>query len=127
MSAELPPSTAMGSRSLLSVVIPVYYNEENLPVTWQALARVLAELPEGTDWEVVFVDDGSGDGSYQKLLELREQEGESIRVVKLSRNFGQVAAILAGLSKASGDICVVMSADLQDQPELIRICRIRRS
>ncbi|MBW2697985.1 MAG: glycosyltransferase, partial [Deltaproteobacteria bacterium] len=100
MSAELPPSTAMGSRSLLSVVIPVYYNEENLPVTWQALARVLAELPEGTDWEVVFVDDGSGDGSYQKLLELREQEGESIRVVKLSRNFGQVAAILAGLSKA---------------------------
>ena len=105
--------------ALLSIVVPIYYNEENIPVTWSALRSTLENLPGEIDWEVVFVDDGSGDASFDALLALREREPGRIRLVKLSRNFGQVPAILAGLEQARGDCCVVMSADLQDPPELI--------
>ncbi len=104
---------------LVSVVIPVYFNEQNLPVTWQALEAALEGLPDNIQYEVVFVEDGSGDRSYEKLCELQAAFPDRVRVVKLSRNFGQVAAILAGLHSARGNACVVMSADLQDPPELI--------
>jgi dolichol-phosphate mannosyltransferase len=107
------------SSRLLSLIVPVYYNEENIPVTWAAVSETLAALPKGMEWEIVFVDDGSGDASYEKLVELQEREPDRVRVVKFTRNFGQVAAILAGLQRAAGDCCVVMSADLQDPPELI--------
>ncbi|MDX2169323.1 MAG: glycosyltransferase family 2 protein [Deltaproteobacteria bacterium] len=103
----------------VSVVIPVYFNEANLPLTWAALETALRDLPADCDWEVVFVDDGSGDRSYEALLALRAAAPDRVHVVKLTRNFGQVAAILAGLREATGDCCVVMSADLQDPPELI--------
>jgi glycosyltransferase involved in cell wall biosynthesis len=105
--------------TLVSLVIPVYHNEENIPVTWQALADTLARLPAEYTYEVVFVDDGSGDRSYDKLVEVFRAMPERVRVVKLTRNFGQVSAILAGFRVARGDCCVVMSADLQDPPELI--------
>lgn len=104
---------------LLSVVIPVYFNEQNIPITWPALQETLGRLPDSFRWEVVFVDDGSGDRSYERLKEVHASAPERVRVVKLTRNFGQVAAILAGLRAAQGDCCVVMSADLQDPPELI--------
>jgi len=104
---------------LLSLIIPVYYNEENIPVTWKALAAPLAALPDGLEWEVIFVDDGSGDDSYARLREIQQEAPERVRIVKLTRNFGQVAAILAGMKLARGDCHVVMSADLQDPPELI--------
>jgi len=104
---------------LLSVVIPVYFNEENIPATWAALEATLRRLPAGLRWEVIFVDDGSGDRSFERLREVFRLHPDSVRVVKLTRNFGQVAAVLAGLQEARGDCCVVMSADLQDPPELI--------
>jgi glycosyltransferase involved in cell wall biosynthesis len=109
----------MRDAPLVSVVIPVYYNEDNIPATWAALEATLQKLPEEFDWEVVFVDDGSGDGSYARLVALFEARPDRVRVVKLTRNFGQTAAILAGLREVRGDCCVVMSADLQDPPELI--------
>lgn len=105
--------------ALVSVVVPVYFNEGNIPVTWAALESTLRRLPDDHRWEVIFIDDGSGDRSYEKLTEVFEQTQERVRVVKLTRNFGQVGAILAGLREARGDCCVVMSADLQDPPELI--------
>ena len=105
--------------SLVSVVIPVYFNEENIPVTWPALALALEKLPEDHSWEVIFVDDGSGDRSYQRLEEVFDAAPDRVRVVKLTRNFGQTAAILAGLREVRGDCCVVISADLQDPPDLI--------
>jgi dolichol-phosphate mannosyltransferase len=105
--------------ALVSIVIPVYFNEENIPVTWAALEATLRRLPDDCRWEVIFVDDGSGDRSYERLTEVFEQARDHVRVVKLTRNFGQVGAILAGLKEACGDCCVVMSADLQDPPELI--------
>jgi glycosyltransferase involved in cell wall biosynthesis len=114
-----PDQEAIRTTALVSVVIPVYFNEENIPVTWAALESSLSLLPSGHDWEVVFVDDGSGDRSYEKLLEVAAAVPARVRVVKLTRNFGQVAAVLAGLRQARGDCCVVMSADLQDPPELI--------
>jgi dolichol-phosphate mannosyltransferase len=104
---------------LLSVVVPVYYNEDNIPVTWEALRNALAKLPADLDWEVVFVEDGSGDRSYERLLEVARAEPQRVRIVKLTRNFGQPAAVLAGFREARGDACAVISADLQDPPELI--------
>ena len=103
----------------VSVVVPVYYNEDNIAPTWSALSAALAELPGDLTFEVIFVDDGSGDASYARLEALHRSEPGHVRVVKLTRNFGQVPAILAGLAHARGDCCVVMSADLQDPPELI--------
>lgn len=105
--------------TLLSVVIPVYFNADNIPATWAALRDALSALPPDLDWEVVFVDDGSGDRSYEALLAVHAAAPERVRIVKLTRNFGQVPAILAGFHAAQGDACAVMSADLQDPPELI--------
>lgn len=117
MSAGAAPS--MARPSLLSVVIPVFYNAANIPVTWPALVEALEALPSGVDWEAVFVDDGSPDGSYDALLAVHAAAPDRVRVIKLTRNFGQVPAILAGLRAAQGDACAVMSADLQDPPALI--------
>jgi glycosyltransferase involved in cell wall biosynthesis len=108
-----------GGVVLVSVVIPVYYNEGNIPVTWEVLREALSRLPVGHRFEVIFVDDGSGDRSYERCRELQTRHPDLIRIVKLTRNFGQTSAILAGLSQARGDCVVVMSADLQDPPELI--------
>lgn len=103
--------------TLVSVVVPVYFNAETLPTLVDKLRGVAAELPE-MDFEFLFVDDGSGDRSFAILR--REAEADSrVRALRLSRNFGSNAAILAGLTHARGDGCVVIAADLQDPPELI--------
>jgi dolichol-phosphate mannosyltransferase len=102
----------------LSLIIPVYFNAKNLPVTYAKLCQqVLNELE--LDYELIFVDDGSGDNSWQVLQELK-QKNPKIKLVKLSRNFGSHAAILAGLTQAQGDAATVISADLQDPPEIIK-------
>jgi dolichol-phosphate mannosyltransferase len=97
--------------------VPVYFNAETLPALLAKLRGVAHELPT-FDFEYVFVDDGSGDGSFAILR--REAESDArVRALRLSRNFGSNAAILAGLTHARGDCCVVIAADLQDPPELI--------
>jgi dolichol-phosphate mannosyltransferase len=102
-----------------SIVIPVYYNEGELRTTFEAIEReVILENPE-LSGEVVFVDDGSGDGSLAELLELHAEHPEIVRVIKLTRNFGQPAARLAGLSFARGRCVMSMSADGQDPAELL--------
>ena len=103
--------------STVSVVVPVYWNEATLPALVERL-RAVGEQLRPDELELLFVDDGSGDDSFALL----QQEAESdprVRVVRLSRNFGSNAAILAGLTYASGDAVVVLAADLQDPPELI--------
>lgn len=101
----------------LSVGIPVYNEQEVLP---ELLARLLAVLDkiDGGPHEVIFVDDGSDDGS-RRLLEDAAARDARIRVVVLSRNFGHQAALGAALDYATGDAVVLMDADLQDKPELI--------
>src|SRR5437660_900836 len=101
---------------LLSLVIPVYNEEEALPSLLEAIRPVLDAI--GCHYEIVFVDDGSSDGS-RRLLAGAAADDPRVKVLGFSRNFGHQAAITAGLDFASGDAVVVMDADLQDPPELL--------
>jgi len=103
--------------SLLSVVVPVYQNALHLPELVARLNAACASVPDLTT-ELLFVDDRSRDDSFAVLCRLAAAE-KHLRVVRLSRNFGSNAAILAGLHHAQGDVVVVITADLQDPPELI--------
>ena len=104
----------------LSIVVPVYFNEENLLSLYTDLKeKVLDKLPDyKLDYEIVFVDDGSKDKSYEVLENIAKLDKKVI-LVKLSRNFGEHAAILAGLSKCTGDFAVRKAADLQEPSEMI--------
>lgn len=101
----------------LSIIIPVYFNQDNLlPLYNDIREKVLVHLD--TDYEIIFVDDGSKDNSYSVMQELAKLDSHII-LVRLSRNFGEHAAILAGLSKCTGDCAVRKAADLQEPSELI--------
>lgn len=100
----------------ISIIIPVYYNEKNLPLTYAKLKESV--LDKVQDYELILVDDGSEDNSWQVMQELRKQDNK-VKIVKLSRNFGSITAQLAGLSYATGDCATVIAADLQDPPHII--------
>jgi len=101
----------------LSVAIPVHNEESVLPELLQRLRKVLEELPGGPH-EIVFVDDGSTDGTFDRLGAAAREDSRII-AISLSRNFGHQAAISAALDHASGDAVVIMDGDLQDVPEVI--------
>jgi polyisoprenyl-phosphate glycosyltransferase len=101
----------------ISIVVPVYFNELNLNDTIPQLLLLEEGLPH-YNLELVFVDDGSRDRSLEILLDFQKQYPKQIKVVKLTRNFGSMAAIQAGLCIAQGDCVGMISADLQDPPEL---------
>ncbi len=101
----------------ISVVVPVYFNAASLPLLHQRLTEVAAQVPQ-SEFEYVFVDDGSADDSFDVLRALAARDAR-VKVLRLVRNFGSNAAILAGLAHACGDGVVVITADLQDPPELI--------
>ena len=100
-----------------TIVVPVYYNELNLPETIPQLLALSQKL-DGYHYELIFVDDGSQDRSLEILRDFQQKYPEKIRVVKLTRNFGSMAAIQAGMTVASGDCIGMIAADLQDPPEL---------
>ena len=102
----------------LSIVTPCYFNEKNLRDTYREVRDTVFDVCTDYDWEWVLVDDGSQDGTYAVALELQEQDSR-IKIVKLTRNFGEFRAIVAGLSVAEGEAVAVISADLQDPPSLI--------
>lgn len=102
---------------IFSIVVPVYYNELNLPDTIPQLMRLGNDLPSYR-LELVFVDDGSGDRSLDILLDFQERYSEIIKVIKLTRNFGSMSAIQAGFTVATGDCVGIIASDLQDPPEL---------
>ena len=104
------------SRKLLSIVVPVFNEAENLELLHRSVASSAAGLDR--DWELILVDDGSSDGSDELMRELRARDPH-VRYVKLSRNFGQQTALCAGLDAARGDLIMIMDADLQDPPEMI--------
>ncbi len=102
--------------SKISIVVPVYYNADTLPLLYEDMKeKILGKL---SDYEIVFVDDGSGDESWKVMNDIRSLD-ENVKCIKLSRNFGEHAAILAGLSNCSGDCAVTKQADLQEDSELI--------
>ncbi len=98
----------------LSIVIPVYNELESLHLLFESLSDQLIALQN--DWEVIFVDDGSTDESTNILTDLAKNYPETIRTIIFRRNYGQTAAIAAGIDHAEGDIIVLMDADLQNDP-----------
>jgi len=105
------------TKKKLSIVVPVYFNEPNLPDTIPQLLALGDDLPD-YNLELVFVEDGSRDRSLELLLDARKKFPNQIKVVKLTRNFGTMPALQAGLTVATGDCIGVIAADLQDPPEL---------
>jgi glycosyltransferase involved in cell wall biosynthesis len=99
----------------LSIIVPVYNEVENLKPLYEATLRAMDCLPR-VEWELILVDDGSSDGSQTLLQELVQQDGCHARAVILRRNFGQTAAIAAGIDHSQGDVIVLMDADLQNDP-----------
>lgn len=98
----------------LSLIIPVYNEQDNLPMLFDAIYQTMNSL--GKTWEVILVDDGSRDDSLSVLKEYAEKDPQHVRVISFRRNFGQTAAIAAGLDYSQGDIIVLLDADLQNDP-----------
>ena len=102
----------------VSIVIPCYFNELNIPETYTVLKQDVLNKRSDIDFELIFVDDGSRDKTLDELKKIQKMDGR-IKIIKLSRNFGEFRAIVAGMSQATGEAIAVMSADLQDPPYLI--------
>jgi glycosyltransferase involved in cell wall biosynthesis len=98
----------------LSIVIPVYNEVESLPLLQKSICEALKDLKRS--WEVIYVDDGSRDGSVALLTELAAQDAKHVVVVEFRRNFGQTTAIAAGIDHALGDVIVFLDADMQNDP-----------
>lgn len=103
-------------KKILSVVVSVYNEEQALPLFYQTAKPILEAL--SWDYELLFVNDGSRDGS-RRLLEQMAEQDKKVRVISFSRNFGHEAAMIAGVDYASGDAIVCMDADLQHPPQCI--------
>jgi glycosyltransferase involved in cell wall biosynthesis len=103
----------------LSLIVPVYNEEENLPILMEAIC--LSLQPLNREWEVIFVDDGSTDRGLDVLKRLVENDPEHVRVLVFRRNFGQTAAIAAGIDHSRGSIIVLLDADMQNDPADIPI------
>lgn len=101
----------------ISVIIPVYYNQDNLKPLYKDIQEKLYSHAE-YEWEIVMVNDGSQDSSYSIMQELAATDAR-LKIISLSRNFGSHAAMLCGLSKCTGDCAVVKAADLQEPTELV--------
>jgi len=101
----------------LSIIIPVYNNELNLRPLYEKLSKEVLNK-NNIKYEIIFVDDGSEDNSYSKLLKLREKD-KNIKIIKFTRNFGAYTAIFAGLKYANGNCMLIIPADLQTPPKLI--------
>ncbi len=101
----------------LSVVIPVYNESGNLEQLYQRLTASLDKL--GQPYEIIFINDGSQDNSYEILNELHKRRPEQIRIIHFTNNFGQQMAVMAGFERVRGEIIVTLDADLQNPPEEI--------
>ena len=100
----------------ISVVVPCYNEEEALPIFYDTFLKETADMP--VEWEFVFVDDGSKDGTLAGFRTLHEKDGR-VHYISFSRNFGKESAMYAGLEAATGDYVAIMDVDLQDPPALL--------
>jgi glycosyltransferase involved in cell wall biosynthesis len=114
MPSDQFPELSRRDKTNVSVVIPIYNEVKSVPILHQKLHNALDGYH--ASWEVVFVDDGSRDGSLQALEAISARDGKHTRVVSLRRNFGQTAALSAGIDFSVGDIVVLMDGDLQNDP-----------
>ncbi|MBF0312292.1 MAG: glycosyltransferase family 2 protein [Oligoflexia bacterium] len=102
----------------ITIIVPCYNEEKNIKLLYQRIMTTFAHNPYNCDFELIFIDDGSSDQS-EKIINEHAKKDARVKGIFLSRNFGQQAAITAGINHASGDAVVFMDADLQDPPELI--------
>jgi polyisoprenyl-phosphate glycosyltransferase len=105
--------------SKLSIIIPCYYNEENIPVTMQELVKNERLFPQEVSFEYILVDDGSKDNTLAEIRKTRALYPDKITALKLAGNVGSYNAVVAGMEYATGDCTVIIAADLQDPPELM--------
>ena len=112
--------------SLYSVVVPVYNSEHTLEELYRRLEKVFREVIK-EDFELILVDDGSKDHSFEVMTELRNKD-QRVRIIQMARNFGQHPALLCGFAHVRGDFVVTMDDDLQHQPEeLPKMVKVMRS
>ena len=104
--------------AVLSIVLPAYNEEQNIANTASVLDQALTE--QGIDYEMVFISDGSRDGTFQEIQKAAA-ENSRIKGAEFSRNFGKEAGIFAGLELTTGDAVIVMDCDLQHPPAVIPI------
>ena len=102
----------------ISILVPCYNEEENVPLFWQEITRVFAESLPAYELELLYVDDGSRDGTLAAIRALATKDSR-VKYLSFSRNFGKEAGLYAGLEHATGDFVAVMDADLQDPPSLL--------
>ena len=102
----------------VSIVIPMYYEEEVANECYEKVSEVLKGIGDKYDYEIIFVNDGSKDKTLEILEEISKKD-EKAKIISFSRNFGHQAAVTAGLREVTGDAIVIIDADLQDPPELI--------
>lgn len=107
----------MSEQLRLSVIIPCYNEEDIIATTYNRLMEVVNTNGYNTNYEVIFIDDGSKDGTL-RFLESKAAENTNIKVLSFSRNFGHQPAVCAGICEATGDVAIIIDADLQDPPEL---------
>ena len=102
----------------ISIIIPVYFNEGSIKLTYKILKeKILVKLPD-FKFEIIFIDDGSRDNSYNEMCELKEHD-DNVKLIQFTRNFGQVSAFYAGYEFSKGKGILNLAADLQEPPELI--------
>ena len=102
----------------VSVVIPMYYEQEVVDVCYKRVKKVLDELKEKYEHEIIFINDGSKDKTLDILQDIAKVD-KNVKIISFSRNFGHQAAVTAGLKYVTGDAIIIIDADLQDPPELI--------
>ena len=108
----------MDKKQFISIVVPVFNEIESIDAFYERMVKTIDSL-ESTSYELIFVDDGSEDGSYQKMVCLAKINS-NVKVIKFSRNFGHQMAITAGIDISQGDAVIVIDADLQDPPEVVK-------
>jgi dolichol-phosphate mannosyltransferase len=105
----------------VSIVVPVYQNELNIQQAFSEIKQELSAISGMLDYEIIFVDDGSRDNSFNELIKCQNLDKQHVSIVKLTRNFGQVSACMAGIKQANGDCVLIISADSQEPAYLIPI------
>jgi len=103
---------------LISFIIPVYRNKGSIEITCSEIENIFVQFSDRFEYQIVIVNDGSDDGSWEEILML-QQKSKRIIALSFTRNFGQVAAVVAGLKRCTGDAAIIMSADLQDPFNMI--------